>query len=100
MKWSLLPHVALAAVGLAAVVIERRRLPPAWLVFTALYLLVPLATGMVGLGRYTNECFPPFIALGAILEHRARWLTVTAVLVCAGGMVLFGTVVGRYGLVP
>ncbi|MFI5046785.1 MAG: hypothetical protein ACHQIG_06945 [Acidimicrobiia bacterium] len=99
-KWSLLPHVALALVALVAVVVERRRLPLAWLVLTALYLLMPLATGMVGLGRYANECFPPFVAMGAILQHRARWLTVAAVVVCAIGMVLFGFVVGRYGLVP
>ena len=99
-KWTLLPHVALGVVALGAVVLERRRLPVSWVVFAALYLLLPLLTGMVGLGRYANECFPPFVALGMILARFPRWVLVVAVASCAVGVALFGTVVGRYELVP
>src|SRR5205823_8945938 len=76
-KWSVLPHAALALAAILAVVLARRRLPAAWLVFVALYLLPSLITGMVGLARYANECFPPFVAAGEILEQwswRARLL--------------------------
>jgi hypothetical protein len=30
-----------------------------------------LGLGLVGLGRYANECFPPFVAAGQLL-HRVR----------------------------
>ena len=74
-------------------------MPPALLVLTALSLLPALVTGMVGLARYTSECFPPFVAAGQVLE---RWST------RAGGpaervgarLVLFAFVVARYELVP
>ena len=45
---------------------------PRLLVLTALSLLPALVTGMVGLARYTSECFPPFVAAGQVLE---RWST-------------------------
>ncbi len=48
-----------------------RLLPHAWLALTGLYLLPPLLVGIVGLGRYATECFPPFVAAGMILERRA-----------------------------
>ena len=41
------------------------------LVFTVLYLLPSLGLGMVGLGRYLNECFPPFVAAGMLLDRVA-----------------------------
>jgi hypothetical protein len=68
------PHLFLAAAALTALLLVRRRFPAAWTVFTVLYLLPSLGLGMVGLGRYANECFPPFVAAGELL-HRARpWL--------------------------
>ena len=60
-KWSVLPHVLLAIGALAVLVVQRKRLPVAWLVFGALYLIPSLQLGMVGVGRYANECFPPFV---------------------------------------
>ena len=50
----------------------RRRLPASWTIFTVLYLLPSLVLGMVGLGRYANECFPPFVAAGVLLERSRR----------------------------
>jgi hypothetical protein len=99
-KLTLIPHVTLAIVALVALGIERRRLPLGWLAFAGLYLLLPFATGMVGLGRYTNECFPPFVAFGLLLERWSTGRIAAVVSVGAVGMVLFGFVVGRYGLVP
>src|SRR5262249_47296038 len=63
------PHLFLALAALGALL--RKRLPFAWTVFTVLYLLPSLGLGMVGLGRYANECFPPFAAAGELL-HRAK----------------------------
>jgi hypothetical protein len=99
-KWSVLPHAALALAAILAVVLARRRLPVAWIVFVALYLLPSLVTGMVGLARYANECFPPFVAAGDILE---RWSWRTRLLAfgaSAFGLVAFAFVSGRYDLVP
>lgn len=77
-----IPHVLLAAVAVTAVVIVWRRLPRSWLVLTALYLVVPLGTGMVGLGRYAGEVFPPFVAAGEILGRWPRPLVLTTFGVC------------------
>jgi hypothetical protein len=99
-KLSVLPHLVLAAGALGVVMWQRRRLPISWVVLTGLALLPSLATGMVGLGRYANECFPPFVAAGQVLE---RWATrvVVGLLVAAGaGLVVFAYVVGHYDLVP
>lgn len=65
------PHLFLAAAALVALYLARKRLPVSWSVFTILYLVPSLGLGMVGLGRYANECFPPFVAAGELL-HRAR----------------------------
>lgn len=71
-----IPHVLLALAAVVAVVVVWRRVPRSWLVLTALYLLPPLVVGMVGLGRYANEVFPPFVAAGEILRRRPRGIVV------------------------
>jgi hypothetical protein len=99
-KWSVLPHGLLALGALVLVVWQRRRLTPALVVLTVLALVPALVTGMVGLARYANECFPPFVAVGQVLE---RWsLRVQVALLGASGLglVLFAFVVARYELVP
>jgi hypothetical protein len=99
-KWSIAPHVLLAAAALVVVIVQWRRLPLAWLVLAGLSLVPSLQLGMVGVGRYANECFPPFVAAGQILE---RWSTRMVVLVyglSAVGLVAFAYVSGRYELVP
>jgi hypothetical protein len=99
-KWSVLPHVLLAVGALAILVVQRKRLPLSWLVFGALYLIPSLQLGMVGVGRYANECFPPFVGIGQLLE---RWSTRVRALYFAAstvGLVLFAVVAARYELVP
>jgi hypothetical protein len=100
LKRTLIPHLVLAAAAIAVLVVQRKRLPLSWLVFAALYLLPSLQLGMVGLGRYANECFPPFVAAGQFLE---RWSTRTLVAFygcSAAGLVVFAFLTARYGLVP
>jgi len=99
-KWSVLPHIVLAVGALAVLVVQRRRLPVSWLAFGALYLIPSLQLGMVGVGRYANECFPPFVGVGQLLE---RWSIRVRVLYFAAstvGLVLFAVVAARYELVP
>ncbi len=67
-----IPHVALALAAVAAAVVMWRKLPRSWLVLTALYLVPPLFIGIVGLGRYATECFPPFVAAGELLARMRR----------------------------
>jgi hypothetical protein len=99
-KWSIVPHVLLALAAIAVVVVRWRKLPVSWLVFVGLYLVPSLQLGMVGVGRYANECFPPFVAAGQVLERvRTRWL-VLAYAASAIGLVAFAFVSGRYELVP
>ena len=99
-KWSIVPHLLLAGAAIAVVVVRWRKLPASWLVFVGLYLVPSLQLGMVGVGRYANECFPPFVAAGQVLERiRTRWL-VLAYVCSALGLVAFAYVSGRYELVP
>jgi hypothetical protein len=99
-KLSVLPHGLLALVAILVVVLQRRRIPGAWILLTALSLLPSLLTGMVGLARYTNECFPPFAAAGQILERWSRTVQYALLTGSACGLVVFAWVVGRYQLVP
>ena len=63
-------HLAIAAGAVALVLAARRRLPTSWIAFTVLYLAPSLVLGVVGLGRYANDTFPPFVAAGDLLEDR------------------------------
>ncbi len=99
-KWSAVPHLVLALAAIGVVVWQRRRLPVAFLVLTALSLLPSLVTGMVGLARYTNECFPPFLAAGQVLERWSTRWQVAALATSTVGLVAFAVVVARYDLVP
>jgi hypothetical protein len=71
-----IPHVLLAVAAIAAVALVWRKLPGSWLVLTGLALGLPLFVGMVGLGRYVAETFPPFAAAGELLQ---RWPRVALV---------------------
>jgi hypothetical protein len=99
-KWTLLPHVTLGVGALAVVVIQRRRIPKSWLVLTALVVLLPLATGMVGMARYAGECFPVAIAAGQLLDRWRPSYQRMVLVVGAVGLFLFAFVVGHYDLVP
>lgn len=78
-----IPHVLLGFAALGALALVWRRLPIAWTAFALLYLIPSLVLGMVGLGRYANECFPPFVAVGVLLE---RATTRVVALVLAGAV--------------
>jgi hypothetical protein len=99
-KWSVLPHVLLALAALLVLVVQRRRLPLSWLVFGALYLVPSFQLGMVGVGRYANECFPPFVGAGQILERWPRRTQYAVLAASTAGLVLFAFVAARYELVP
>jgi len=99
-KLTAVPHLLLAAAAITAVVIQRKRMPASWLVYTGLYLLPSLVTGMVGLGRYANECFPPFIAAGQLLERVSVGVQRTALAVSAIGLAVFAYAIGHYQVVP
>ena len=71
-------HLVVAVAAVALVIAARRRLPTSWIVYTFLYLAPSLALGMVGLGRYASDTFPPFVAAGDLLERR-RSSTIAAV---------------------
>jgi hypothetical protein len=75
-----LPHLLLAAAAVLAVVAVWKLLPRSWLLLTALYLVPAFFVGMVGLGRYAGELFPPFVAGGELLRRWPR-VAVGAVLV-------------------
>jgi hypothetical protein len=99
-KWSVLPHIVLAIGALGVLVVQRKKLPVSWLVFGALYLIPSLQLGMVGVGRYANECFPPFVGAGQILERWSRRTQYAVLAASTVGLVLFAFVAARYELVP
>jgi Dolichyl-phosphate-mannose-protein mannosyltransferase len=78
-------HLALGVAAGVVVLLRRRRLPGSWTLFSGLYLIPSLGLGVVGLGRYTNECFPPFVAAGELLE-RARATTRSRLFLIAVGL--------------
>jgi hypothetical protein len=63
-------HLALAALLLVALLVERHHLPRSWTLFTLAYVLPSLALGIVGIGRYASDCFPCFAAAGNVLERQ------------------------------
>jgi hypothetical protein len=67
-----IPHLLLAIVAVVAVIAVWKLLPKSWLLLTALYLVPAFFVGMVGLGRYAGEIFPPFVAGGEILRKWPR----------------------------
>jgi Dolichyl-phosphate-mannose-protein mannosyltransferase len=94
------PHLILAVVAVVVLVKERNRLPWVWTLFTVLYLLPSFGLGMVGLGRYANECFPPFVAAGALLERQARARRVLAFTAAIAGQAVCALLWIRYNRLP
>lgn len=95
-----LPHIACAVAVVVALVLERHRLPLAWQVFAALWLLPSLILAVVGMGRYSNECFPAMAAIALVLSRFPRRWSTACLAISGGGLVLFSTLVGRFGYVP
>ncbi|MCU1502589.1 MAG: hypothetical protein JWM12_1943 [Ilumatobacteraceae bacterium] len=72
---SVMLHVVIGVVAATALWVARDRLPRSWVVLGAITVTLPLVTGLLGLGRYSNECFPVGIAGGVLLVRlppRAR----------------------------
>jgi hypothetical protein len=82
-------HLLLAAVALTLIAVEWRRLPRAWSALTLLYVLPSLALGIVGMGRYANESFPPFVAAGNILDRATRGARVAVFAALIAGQIAF-----------
>jgi hypothetical protein len=97
--WSL-PHVLLGLAALVAVWLGRRVLPWSWMLFAGLYLLPPLAVGVVGLARYANECFVPFVTAGALLARWPRAVSIGFVVLSTAACATYSVWVVRYLWVP
>jgi hypothetical protein len=95
-----LPHIVVAALAIALIVVAARRLQPAWVLFAACYLLPSLGLGLVGLGRYSGECFPVLVACGIALERAPRTITAILLATSATAMALVAIAVSTYGLIP
>jgi hypothetical protein len=95
-----IPHVPLAIAAVAMLWFARKRLASSWIVFAVLYLAPPVLFGTVGLGRYVNECFPPFAATGTLLDARSRTVRTVVLVLLAAGLVTFTTLIVRFRLTP
>ena len=93
-------HVAL---GVAAALVLRlawSRLPPSWRVFAIIAIGLPMVTGVVGLGRYANECFPVVIAGGVVLTGPPRWARCAALAGSSVAALVGAASMGGYHLLP
>jgi hypothetical protein len=73
-------HLVVAGVAFGLVYAARRAIPRSWTWFTGLYLAPSLLLGIVGMGRYATDTFPPMVSAGVLLAHRTR-RTITTILV-------------------
>ena len=94
------PHLVLGVAAAWVVWRQRRRLPTSWIVWTAAVLVPPLVTGTVGLGRYANECFPPFVAAGQVLEGWSRRARSVAFALSVLGLLFAAVMVIRFKRIP
>src|SRR5439155_4748851 len=99
-KPSAVVHLALALTAIAALVIAARRLPFSWHVFTGLYLVPAFVLGVVGMGRYTNECFPLFVAAGVVAADIPSRLRTAGLGLSAAVLAVFGGTVAAGRVVP
>ena len=93
-------HVFLAAIAVVLVLAWAKRLPVAWHVLVAVMVLPSLALGMTGLGRYSAEAFPVFVAAAGLLTRLPRWTRPLYFVASAFGLLLFGAMVNRWRYVP
>ena len=99
-KPTALAHLFLGLVAVLVLVSARDRLPLSWLVLSALYLGPPFVMDVVGLGRYSNECFPVGIAAGMVLVQLSGRLQRAALATSALGLAAFGGLVAAGRVVP
>ena len=93
-------HVGLAAIAVLVLWAAWDRLPRSWRVLAIATLAVPMVTGIVGLGRYSNECFPLAIAGGAVLTTTPRWARYTAAALSITAAGAAAATMAAHGLVP
>ncbi len=93
-------HVLMAVAAVAVLAFAWRRLPLAWLVMVAAYMVPPGLFAVVGLGRYANESFPIAIAAGDVLDRCAKPLRRVIFIVSATALASFTVMVVRYHFVP
>jgi hypothetical protein len=94
--WYLAFMLFWAVVFLAMVPLVYRRFGPPYAVFTALTVLIPLASSLTGMERYVSVAFPVFAALGGSLSK--RWLMALIVIGFWAEMVFAAMFSRGYGL--
>ena len=92
-------HVALGAIATLALWKAWDRLPRSWRALSIATLAVPMVTGVVGLGRYTNECFPLAIAGGTVLATAPRWARGTTAALSITAATAAAATIAAHGLV-
>ncbi|HKA03312.1 MAG TPA: hypothetical protein VKD67_03255, partial [Acidimicrobiales bacterium] len=93
-------HLTVGLIGLALVALAWRRLPTPWVVFAALYLLPSFGFGLVGLGRYTGECFPVLMAAALFLTRAPRLIPRAVLAASAVVMAGLAVVITTEGIIP
>lgn len=61
----------------------RRLIPRSWSWFTVLYVVPSFVLGVVGMGRYATDTFPPVVSAGVLLANRSRRTIVATLAVFA-----------------
>ncbi len=95
-----LAHVSMALVVLGVLVLGWKRLPLAWVMLIAAYLVPPGLFAVVGLGRYANETFPIAIAAGDLLDRWPKMIRNAVFLTSTFALTAFSVMVVSYDFVP
>ena len=93
-------HISLGVIAAIGLWAAWHHLPHSWRALATIALAVPLATGLVGLGRYSNECFPLAIAGGIALTHAPRWARTTTLITSTTTAFALAVAIASHGLVP
>ena len=93
-------HIVLGLIAAVALWAAWRHIPRSWRVLATIALVVPLVTGLVGLGRYSNECFPLAIAGGIILTRAPCWARTAALISSTTTALALSIAIAAHGLVP
>jgi hypothetical protein len=93
-------HVALAAFAAVALVVSWRRLPRMWRLLGTITLATPLLTGVIGVARYTNSCFPLAVALAVVVSRCTRTVRSTLAVGSTAALVALAFAVAGYRFLP
>jgi len=96
------PKLDLAAFVFAAAVllVAAPRLPLAWLLFAALWLLPSLLLGILGMPRYVSVCFPVFAAAGLLLGRAPASARLGILAVSAAGLLMLAVRISSLRMMP